>query len=109
MNATIPVRDTRNGAQFAVRVTPRASRTAICGVMGTGDDAALKIALQAPPVEGRANAALIEFLSKLLDMPRSDIAISGGAHGRNKTIVVRGCTAAQVAAVLETSVEETAG
>ncbi|MFZ0629896.1 MAG: DUF167 domain-containing protein [Acidobacteriaceae bacterium] len=95
------VRDTPEGARFLVRVAPRASRTAITGVMGEGSQAAVKIALQAPPVEGRANAALIEFLADFLRVPRSSIEIAGGDHGRNKTIVVRGRKAAEIAALIE--------
>ena len=53
----IPIRDTDKGATFAVRVQPRASRNAIAGEMGD----ALKLALTAPPVEGKANEACVEF------------------------------------------------
>jgi hypothetical protein len=101
MKMPIAIRDTRDGARFTVRVAPRASRTAIVGVIGEGDGAALKIALQAPPVEGRANAALIEFLSDLLETPRSAIEIAGGQHARSKTIVVRGRSAAEISALLD--------
>jgi uncharacterized protein (TIGR00251 family) len=97
----VPVRDTRDGTTFMVRVTPRAGRTAIAGVAGEGSDAALKIALHAPPIEGRANMALIEFLSELLGTPRSTIEIAGGQHGRNKRIIVRGRSATEVANVIE--------
>jgi uncharacterized protein (TIGR00251 family) len=97
----VPVRDTRDGTTFMVRVTPRASRTAIAGVADEGSDAALKIALHAPPIEGRANMALIEFLSELLGTPRSTIEIAGGQHGRNKRIIVRGRSATEVANVIE--------
>lgn len=97
---TVPVTDSRDGARFLVRVVPRASRTAVAGVVGEGDQAALKIALQAPPVEGRANAALIEFLAELLRVRRADIAIAGGEHRRIKTILVRGRTAAEVGQLL---------
>jgi len=90
------VSDSRDGARFRVRVTPRASRTAITGIIGEGSKAAVKIALQAPPVEGRANAVLIEFLAELLAVPRSVVEISGGEHARNKTILVRGRNAAEV-------------
>jgi hypothetical protein len=93
----IPVRETAQGATFLVRVAPRASRTAVAGVIGEGDDAALKIALQAPPVEGRANAALIKFLAELLGVPRSSIEIASGEGARNKRIVVSGRTAMEVA------------
>jgi len=97
----LPVRDTTYGATFLVRVSPRASRTAVAGIFGEGDEAAVKIALNAPPVEGRANAALIEFLSGLLGTPRSAIEIHAGQHARTKTILVRGRTAAEVSAILE--------
>lgn len=97
----LPVSETREGAKFLVRVAPRASRTAILGTIGDGDEAALKVALQAPPVEGRANAALVEFLAKLLGTSRSAIAITGGEHARNKTILVRGRHATEVAAAIE--------
>lgn len=90
------VTDSRDGARFLVRVVPRASRTAIAGVVGEGEQAALKIALHAPPVEGRANAALIEFLSDLLQVRRAGIAIAGGEHARTKTILVRGRNAAEI-------------
>jgi hypothetical protein len=97
---TLPVRDSPEGARFLVRVTPRASRTAILGIMGEGDSAALKIALQAPPLEGRANAALIEFLSDILGVRRSDIEITAGQHARNKTVLIRGHSATPIAALL---------
>jgi uncharacterized protein len=96
----IAVKETAQGASFLVRVAPRASRTAVLGVLDEGRDTALKIALQAPPVEGRANAALIEFLSELLGTPRSAIAIAGGDHARNKRILVRDRSAAEIAAAL---------
>jgi uncharacterized protein (TIGR00251 family) len=104
MTTSIPVRGTREGAKFNVRITPRASRTAITGLIGEGDDAVMKIALQAPPVDGRANDALIEFLSELLRTPRSTIEIAGGEHARNKIIRVRGRQAAEILPLLEKAV-----
>ncbi len=101
MNLPIHVTDSRDGARLLVRVVPRASRTALAGVVGEGETAALKIALHAPPVEGRANAALIEFLSELLGVRRTDIAIAGGEHARTKTILIRDRTAAEIAAAIQ--------
>lgn len=97
----VPVHDCHEGARFLVRVTPRASRTAVVGILGDGNEAALKVALHAPPVDGRANAALIEFLAKWLDVPRSIIEISVGEHGRKKTILLRGRRAAETATAIE--------
>ncbi|MGA7886712.1 MAG: DUF167 domain-containing protein [Acidobacteriaceae bacterium] len=96
----LPVTDSRDGARFLVRVVPRASRTAVVGIVGEGDQAALKIALHAPPVEGRANAALIEFLADLLHVRRADIAIAGGEHARTKTILIRGRRASEIQKIL---------
>jgi uncharacterized protein (TIGR00251 family) len=97
----LSVVDSRDGARFLVRVVPRASRTALAGIVGEGDQAALKIALHAPPVEGRANAALVDFLAELLRVRRADIAITGGEHGRTKTILVRGRSSAEVASSIQ--------
>jgi len=85
----IPIRDTPQGATFAVRVQPRARKNAIVGEIGD----ALKLALTAPPVEGRANAACIEFLADFLKVPRSSITIAAGETSRNKVIRVAGLSA----------------
>lgn len=100
VNMGIHVSETREGTRFAVRVAPRASRTAVVGVIGEGDDAAVKIALQAPAVEGRANAALVEFVAEWLRVRRADVTIVAGERGRNKVILVQGRTAAEVAAAI---------
>lgn len=101
----LPVTDSRDGARFLVRVVPRASRTAVAGIVGEGDQAALKIALHAPPIEGRANAALIDFLADLLSVRRADIAIAGGEYARTKTILIRGRRAAEIQTILSTALE----
>jgi uncharacterized protein (TIGR00251 family) len=90
------VRDTAHGAQFALRVQPRASRNAFAGVMGD----AIKLAITAPPVDGKANQAVVEYLSDFFRVPKSNITIVSGETGRNKLIAVRGMTAAQVLKVL---------
>lgn len=95
------VKDTRDGARFLVRVTPRARRTAILGVMEDAQNIVLRIAVQTPPIEGRANAALIEFLAGVLAVPRSTIEIAAGEHARTKTVLVRGHSAAQISAKID--------
>jgi len=94
----IPVRDTAGGASFAVKVQPRARKNAVTGEVGE----ALKLALTAPPVEGRANQACIEFLAELLKVPRSSVTIAAGESSRNKVIRVAGLTSEQVRQRLET-------
>ncbi len=92
----IPIRDTPGGATFAVRVQPRARKNAITGVLGD----ALKLSLTAPPVEGKANQACIEFLAEFLNVPRGSVTIVGGQSSRNKMIRVAGRTATEIEARL---------
>ncbi len=68
-----------------IKVTPRGSVTEI---IGTLPDGTLRVKLAAPPVDGAANEALIKFLSKEWDIPRSKIQIKSGHTGRLKTIVI---------------------
>ena len=88
----VSVKDTAQGATFFVRIHPRAKKNAVTGELGD----ALKLALTAPPVEGKANAACIEFLAGLLNLPRSSITIAAGQSSRNKVIRVAGLSAAEV-------------
>ena len=88
----IPIHDSPAGATFAVKVHPRAKKNAITGELGD----ALKVALTAPPVEGRANEACIEFFANLLDVPRSSVTIASGETSRNKVIRVAGMAADEV-------------
>ena len=97
----IPIRDSSEGASFAVRVHPRARKTAITGIVGDGPDAALKVALSAPPVDGRANEALIEFLSALLHVPKAEVSILSGAQSRTKVVRIAGRSSRDVSALLQ--------
>ena len=87
----IPVRDTTSGATFQVKVHSRAKKNAITGEVGD----ALKLALTAPPVEGRANEACVAFLAEVLNVARSSVTIAAGESSRNKVICVRALSAAQ--------------
>ncbi len=88
----IAIRETVEGVTFAVKVQPRARRNAIVGEVGD----ALKIALTAPPVDGRANEACIEFLADALKVARSSVSIVAGQTSRNKVVRVAGISAAQL-------------
>jgi uncharacterized protein (TIGR00251 family) len=81
---------------FAVRVQPRASKDEVVGVM----NGALKIRLQAPAVENRANEALCEFLARLLKTPKSAVRILSGDRSRTKRVEIRGVTKHQILALL---------
>ena len=92
----IAVRETQDGASFSVRVQPRAKRDAVVGEVGD----VLKLALTAPPLEGRANQACVAFLAQLLGVPRSAVQVAAGATSRTKRIRVVGLAADAVRARL---------
>lgn len=73
------------GAAITVRVTPRASKNEISEIL---DDGTVKIRLTAPPVEGKANQALVEFLARILDVPPSALEIVAGLSGKDKLVTV---------------------
>jgi hypothetical protein len=93
----IPVHETSAGVSFAVKVQPRAKKNAIVGELGD----ALKISLTAPPVEGRANEACIEFFANLLKVPRTSVSIASGESGRRKVIRVAGLSTDELRRRLE--------
>lgn len=88
----IPVHESAKGITFAVKVHPRARKNAITGIVGN----ALKLALTAPPVEGRANQAVIEFFAELFAIPRSSVTIASGDTSRNKIVRISGRSRAAV-------------
>ena len=85
--------DGQKGAALAIRVTPRSSKNEIVGVL---DDGTVRIRLMAPPVEGRANDALVSFLADVLDVSRSGIEILAGETGRDKLVSILGLDAETV-------------
>jgi hypothetical protein len=81
-----------NGVILQVKLVPRSSANRVEGVLGD----ALKIKLQAPPVDGKANKALIQFLSKTIGVPAARIALVSGATARTKRIAVSDITEAEL-------------
>ncbi len=77
---------------FPVKVVPRAPRNRIEGWQG----GTLKVRLQAPPLEGKANAALLALLAELLNIGKGQLEIISGETGRLKLVRVHGLTAEQV-------------
>ena len=82
--------------EVTVRVIPRAKRNEFAGER----HGALVVRLAAPPVEGAANDALIEFLARALGVPRRAVRIVGGERSRNKRVAIAGVTDAQVRALV---------
>jgi hypothetical protein len=90
------IRDTGAGVELDVRVIPRAKKTGCTGVR----EEALVVRVAAPPVEGAANDALIEFLSRALHVPRRAVTILSGDRGRHKRVAIAGTTIAHIKEVL---------
>ncbi len=91
-----PVQPTPGGVTIKVFVAPRSSANQVMGE----HNGAVKIALTAPPVEGAANKALVEFLAKLLGVPRSSLSIVSGETSRQKMVKVLGVSSEQAVQML---------
>lgn len=85
-----------DGSVLAVRAQPGARKNGVQGEQA----GALKVAVTAPPEDGRANAALVEVLREWLGVKRSQVELVGGPTSRNKSFLVRGVTPAELAALL---------
>lgn len=94
------ITDSKEGLIIHVHATPRASKNQIQGLHGN----ALKIRLQAPPVDGKANETLIEFLANALGIPQRQITLLSGQTSRQKRLRLQGITANQVEIKLGISV-----
>jgi uncharacterized protein len=88
--SALPWRETGDGIELAVRLTPRGGRSGIDGLAESGGRQVLKIRVAAPPVEDAANAALVAFLAEALGVPKSAIRLSAGRKARVKTLHIAG-------------------
>ncbi|MDE3103930.1 MAG: DUF167 domain-containing protein [Acidobacteriota bacterium] len=86
---------------LTVRIHPGARRNAVSGQ----HDGAWKIALTAPPVDGRANEALIRFVADLLRLPKASVTLLHGHTSRSKVLQIAGKSAAEVTAALASRLE----
>jgi uncharacterized protein (TIGR00251 family) len=84
------------GTLLAVRAQPGARKTAVGGEHA----GALKVAVTAPPEDGRANAAIVELLRDWLGLKRSEVELASGATNRNKQILIRGRSPEELSALL---------
>jgi uncharacterized protein (TIGR00251 family) len=84
----VRVTESNGRVRFAVHVQPRAAKTEIAGIHGD----ALKIRLNAPPVDGAANEALVKFLADTFAVARRDVRIVAGETSRSKIVEVEGIT-----------------
>lgn len=86
------IEETPKGVFLRVRLQPRSSRNSVEGVR----DGALRVKLTAPPVEGSANRALVEFLSELTGVRKSSFSIDSGLKSRDKRVRVEGVSAEEL-------------
>jgi len=84
-------------AVIHIRLTPRSSRNEVLGLR----DGVFRIKLTAPPVDGKANQALIAFLSKALHVPKGNVMLVSGETSRDKIVRIHGLTGEEVERVLE--------
>jgi uncharacterized protein (TIGR00251 family) len=84
------------GVTLAIRAVPRAARDEVAGL----HDGAIRIRLRAPPVDGKANEALVRFLAERLGIPRRSVAVVSGQTGRAKRVRVSGVTPESVRCAL---------
>jgi uncharacterized protein (TIGR00251 family) len=97
IESSVFLRASKDGLILEVVVAPNAKRSKFVGFHGGYP----KIALAAPPIEGRANEELVTFLKELLGLPGRDIEIVRGDTSRRKAVVLRGIAAPRVLQVLE--------
>jgi uncharacterized protein len=95
------LRPAQGGVTLAVRAQPGAKKTTIIGLYGEGSSAQLKIAVKAPPIEGRANSALLEFLAERFGIPKNSVELMTGELSRSKVFLLRGVTLQQVQELLK--------
>ena len=88
---------TKDGVLITVRVVPRAGRSGIAGTR----DGALLVRLNAAPVDGAANAELIEVIAEVTGVAKRAVSITAGEKSRRKTVHVHGVTVDEVRAKLE--------
>jgi len=89
-------KQTEISATLAVRIQPRASKNSVMGM----EDGSFKIRLTAPPVDGAANEALVEFLSEILSVSKSSVEIISGHTSREKRVKISGIGEADVTRLL---------
>lgn len=94
------LREANGGLTLSVRAQPGAKKTSIVGVYGEGATAQLKIAVQAQPIEGRANSALIEFLAEHFGVSKRAVELVTGELSRSKVFLIRGVSLKRAEAIL---------
>lgn len=96
------VTEKKGGVELKCLLQPRAAQSQIMGIQG-GE---IKIRIQAPPVEGRANEELCRLLSKRLNIPLRSVQIVSGTGSRHKRVLIKGKTLGELQPVLVTFISQ---
>lgn len=80
------IKEEKNGISIKVTVVPNSSKSMAVGIF----DGVLKLKLNSPPIEGKANKEVIEYFSKLINVPKTSIEISKGNKNKVKTLLIKG-------------------
>lgn len=102
MKRKFRLHDGQQGAALTVRVTPRARRDEVAGIL---EDGTLRVRVSAPPVEGKANAALLTFLARVLGVRKSRLEIVAGEKGLDKIVSVLNMSSREVEARIRSWME----
>jgi uncharacterized protein len=94
-------KDAKTGTAISVKVIPRAKKNEVAGLM---EDGSVRIRITAPPVEGAANQALVEFLSHLLNIHKNQIEIVAGLSSERKLVSLLGISPQSVEGILRRAV-----
>lgn len=88
---------------LSVYVQPRASHNRVAGMHGS----ALKVCVTAPPVENKANEAVVHFVADLFEVPKSSVSIKSGRQGRNKKVIIANLTPGEAQEALARALTKT--
>jgi len=97
MSDPLRLQEAEGSVSFDILVSPRASRPRL----GPVSDGRLKVAISAPPVEGKANAAVVQLLARALGVRRAQVSLVSGEKSKRKTVRVEGLDAAELLSALE--------
>jgi uncharacterized protein (TIGR00251 family) len=90
------IKETANGVIFHIHVVPKSAKNEVAGIQGD----AVKLKINALPVEGQANAACVKFLSEILGVRKNQVAIVSGHKSRKKTVAIEGRGRKDIEAVI---------
>jgi hypothetical protein len=94
----LPIKETKDGVIFNIKVVPRSSRSELTGVQ----EDALKLKITASPVEGKANEECVKFLADKLGVKKSRVAIIAGHKSKRKTIIISGLKSKDIESIIPT-------